>query len=224
MKKFLSMSVLMLVATLQVLASQVGAIPEFVLRTFDGVEKFEGDRHNQFAGDFLAVLNDGSKWKVHPKDTEKFSHWTFGDAVHIRWRYPNYWFKREHQFELYNHTRKESVRVMIIDYPAKAVAVQGYQDVEVDRYIGKRHIWDKYGNAVKDSKGDYLYEEYPVVTYQRDLYLTDGTVWRLKRNWHPYTEGKFVYVAANYEADGFHYYLIAGNQREAVFNEAVRMW
>ena len=149
MKKILTM----LILTVQGYGSQFGATPEFLLRTFEAVEVFEGDRHNEFAGNFIAVLNDASRWKVHPMDEEKFRQWTIDDVVHIRLRTSKYWFKREHKFELYNHMKKESVRAMLINYPTQPLFVQTFQDVEVSRELRKRIMRDQYGGGVKTQKG-----------------------------------------------------------------------
>ena len=68
-------------------------------------------------------------------------------------------------------------------------------------------------------------ESYWHINYQRDLYLSDGTVWRLKSewDWHKFQEGKFVYIGANYESDGLYFFMIAGDQREAVHSAVVRV-
>ncbi len=221
MKKILITFFLLLVVTFQ---AHAATVPDFLLRTLDGVETFEGDRHNQFAGDFVAVLNDDSRWKVHPGDKAKFRKWNFGDEVHVRLRTSHYWFKREHKFDLYNHTLKDSVRVMLVNYPDQALFVQAFQDVEVDRELKTRPAKDKYGQPLKDSKGDPILEQYWECIYHRDLLLSDGTVWRIKSVYDAFAEGKFVYVGMNSESDGLFYFLIAGSEREAVWTRAARIF
>ena len=44
---------------------------------------FEGDKEGQFVGDVVAVLDDDSRWKVHPDHAEIFGQWQPGEEVHV---------------------------------------------------------------------------------------------------------------------------------------------
>lgn len=82
-----------------------------------GTYSFEGDKHGEFEGNSVAVLDDLSFWKVHPTHTDRFSEWKFGEEVHVTVRTSWYFFKREHKFALYNHERNEEVFVMLVQSP-----------------------------------------------------------------------------------------------------------
>lgn len=224
MKRILSSCFLMLVMAFQLQASQgINNTPDFMLRTLVGADRFEGDRHNDFAGDSVAILSDGSRWKVHPKDTEKFSEWGWNEIVHARLRTSFYWFKREHKFELYNHSRREAVRVMLVEYPYTATYITNFQDVEVSRYMDRKPMKDDCGIYIRDSNGKIIYEYYWVITYHRDIYLSDGSALRVEKDIESFTLGKFVYLGLNNDSDGLFYFLISGTEREALWTP-VKFW
>lgn len=199
-------------------------VPDHVLRSISSVYTFDGDRHNQFAGDYVTVLNDESEWKIHPQDSEKYSQWSTGDIVHPRVRTSFYWFKREHKFELYNHTRNESSRVMLISYPANPLYVFDIQDIEVDRKLETKELKDKYGKIVLDSAGFPVYEDQWVITYKTFVYLSDGTAWNITTNKDAFKVGKFVYLGLNENSDGFYYFFITGSEREALWTKTTRVY
>jgi hypothetical protein len=76
--------------------------------------EFEGDEDLDFVGDLVAILEDTSRWKIHPNYVDQFASWQLGDTVHIGRRTDWYWFKREHKFLLVNHDRNESIPVMLV--------------------------------------------------------------------------------------------------------------
>ncbi len=202
----------------------LGNTPRFMVRVLDGTESFAGDRHEQFAGDDVAVLNDGSRWKVHPEDKAKFRKWNLGDLVYTDLRTEPYFFKREHKFKLYNQNLKQFVRVMLVEYPKYPLIVQSYQDIEVDRQLITREKKDQYGQTVKDSQGKPVMEQYWAIIYHRDLLLSDGTLWRIAKDLDSFYEGKYVYLGLNLNTDSFAYFLISGTQREAVWTNAKKRW
>ena len=78
---------------------------------------YPGDMDGEFKGDFVAELDDGSAWKVHPDHAQLYSTWQPGENVHIAPRTTSYWFKREHKCMICNLDRKESVFVMPVRTP-----------------------------------------------------------------------------------------------------------
>ena len=88
-------------------------IHTFLHRYVEACE-FEGDEDLDFVGDPVAILEDASRWKIHPNFVEHFASWQLGDTIHIGRRTDWYWFKREHKFLLINHDRNESIPVMLV--------------------------------------------------------------------------------------------------------------
>lgn len=178
---------------------------------------FDGDRHGRFSGDFVCVLNDGSGWKVHPKDTEKYRLWSPGDILHVQVRTSFYFFKREHKFELQNYSRNEIVRVMLVQYPSEPLSINAIQNVQVDGYYGTKSTKDINGNT------QTIKEWVPI--FQKEIYLNDGTVWRLEKqkDANAFDQGKYVYFSVQKESSGFWYYFIAETEREAVWCIATRV-
>jgi len=176
---------------------------------------FNGDRHEEFVGDFVCVLNNGSAWKVHPKDTEKYRNWNVNDILHVQIRTSFFWFKREHKFTLQNYSRNESVRVMLINYPSSSLSINAIQNVQIDGYYRNTTIKDEYGNTHTEKKW--------VPIFQKEIYLNDGTVWRLENDNSAFDQGKYVYFGVHRESSGFWYYFIAGTEREAVWTKATRI-
>ncbi len=223
-KKIALFCMLPLFLATNLMANNFYGCPDHVLRSIYGYYTFAGDRHEDFVGDCVAVLNDGSEWKVHPSDTNKFNLWNINDIVHSRVRTSFYWFKREHKFELFNHSINQTVRVMLVRYPYAALAVTGFQDVEVSRELKVRALIDAYGEVICDSYGDPIYESYWLISYVTYIYLNDGTVWTVKNNAGAFNLGSFVYLSANNTADGFKYFFILGSEREALWTEAIRIF
>jgi len=168
---------------------------------------FTGDKHGEFRNDYVAILNDGSGWKIHPEDRELFTQWDVQDIVHVGKRTSTYWFKREHKFELENHTRNQKVRVMLVQYPPNALYIvdsicytTGYESVN--------HV---------DSNGT-IYNTY-VPIHVKKVFLNDGSAWIIENqnNFKYYNKGNKVYLGWNSGTNGFSLFLISGIEREATW-------
>lgn len=171
---------------------------------------YEGDCKGDFVGDLLFEMSDGSGWKVHSKDHETAGKWESGDKVHVSLRTSFYWFKREHKFFLYNHTRNESVRAMLIyhadvpreiihiteSYPTKFASVPIYEiDEEGEQVIVGYYI----------SEGEW----------RKIVVLDDGTAWIIQDNFNEFTTGCGVYVGRDDSKSEPRYFLITGRERWA---------
>lgn len=182
----------------QVMGAIVNGVPEDALRYVYGHYAFYGDRHGDFVGDYVVVLNDGSEWKVHPEDSNVFSQWEINDIVHPRVRTSHYWFKREHKFELFNHTRKQTVKVMLVRYPTNPLRVTDVT-VELTKIIITKRPW-------------------VINHYTYHAHLNDGTTWQFDSNvGNLLTVGKFLYLGVNDTAEGYTYFFILGSEREATW-------
>lgn len=175
----------------------------------EAVSLYHGDNHGDFKNNYVAILSDGSRWKIHPDDADKFSSWTINDECHIAVRTSFYFFKREHKFELFNHTRNESVRAMIVRYPPDPLKI-----IDMDIYVYE--TWyeticqtDEEGHVI------YCYEE-ERRSYEAKIYLSDGTIW-IARNFGSFDVGAFVYVGYNIKNGGIYCFMLTGAQREAVW-------
>lgn len=172
---------------------------------------FRGDSHGQFLGDSVAILSDGSAWKIHPEDTEKYSRWSVGDRVRIRYRTEFYWFKREHKFSLYNQTNGESCRVMIAqhsNYPYRRI--ESTELLTREEYVTKTKVVD--GKRIKKSS----WEQVP---YAKILRLSDGSIWRIKNRskFDRFSMGTSVFVGVQGTPGiDYDFILIIGLEREAI--------
>lgn len=184
------------------------------LQYLNAITLFNGDMHGQFKDDFVAILSDDSAWKVHPKDKEKFAKWGINDIVHIGVRTSFYWFKREHKFELHNMTRRESVRVMLVQLPYNALTIRDTFTYLSGQYLVPYTITDSQGNS-------YTYY-YWVYTYDKKLYLDDGSVWTIKTEsvFDNFTIGTRVYLGVNHKSSGLSYFLTSGIEREGTYDWA----
>lgn len=196
-------------------ASSYWRDPAPILHYLEGVAVFEGDRHGDFKNDFVAILTDGSAWKVHPKDRDNFAQWNANDIVHIAVRDTFYWFKREHKFELHNHTNNQTVRVMLLQYPREYFMI-----VQAEAYIADTHL---HFYTTTDSNGNTHTHYYQVNDYEKQLVLNDGSIWIIKNKFGDFTFGNKVYVGVNDTNKGLYYSLISGTQREAVWTWARRV-
>ncbi len=208
----------------QATAEIVNGTPDHVLRTIEAYYDFPGDRHGDFVGDVTVILNDQSEWKVHPDDTEKFATWYINDIVHPRVRTSSYWFKREHKFELFNHTRRDTVRAMLVKYPGNTMIVGGTQDYEVERQLKTRPMKDNNGEIVLDNNGQKVMESYWDIKFERLVFFYDGSIWSVKDHLNEFKSGKFVYLSANNQTDSISYFFIIGSEREALWTDAVRRY
>ncbi len=173
------------------------------------ISVFEGDQYGDFKNDLVAFLNDGSAWKVHPKDLEKFSFWALDDFIHIQVRTSFYWFKREHKFELVNDSRKESVRAMLVQYPVNALVVE-----ENEKYLASYRM--KF-YTTRDAHGNLQYHYSPIYTYKTKLRLNDGSIYITAAN-HHYSNGDKVYCFLDHE-DQLAFILVKGIEREATWHK-----
>ena len=185
-------------------------IPNMQYLTGAGV--FNGDRHGDFRNDYVAILSDGSEWKIHPQDRDMFSNWNINDYVHIRVRTSFYWFKREHKFEMYNHTRNEAARVMIIQYPYYPLII-----VNTQTYLTNSELVPI---TTKDENGNEYTDYYLVNTYEKVIYLNDGSAWIIKNDIDSFNQGNYVYLGVNDARDGMYFFVLTGTEREAAWTWA----
>jgi hypothetical protein len=223
LKKIALFCLLPLFLAAQLSAGNLNGAPDDILRTIEKHGTFAGDRYNEFVGDSTLMLNDSSIWKVHPQDTVKVAAWGVNEIVHPRVRQSYYWIKREHKFELYNHNRNETVRVMLVRYPFNALSVVSIVDLELRGELKFENAKDEYGNVIYDSSGKPVLISYWETIYAKCAVLSDGTVWMINTNKSSFQPGKYVYVSANNTIDSFSYILIAGSERDAVWTETFRI-
>lgn len=199
-----------------------------LFNTLVGSYNFDGDRHGDFVGDYVAILQDGSEWKIHPDDQEKFAKWLMNDLVHTEVRTSFYWFKREHKFSLKNHNNGDSVRAMLIRHAAYPLMIQSISepfptktDVEA---IRQSVFWeDENGNIHEDSI-IIGYQDVPSC-YKREIILSDGSIWWIKPNCDlcAFSMGQFVLVGYNDKSSGQRPFLLTGTEREAKWDWATRI-
>lgn len=178
-----------------------------VIQWLDSTAFFPGDRHGEFEGDPVAILTDGSAWKVHPTSREIFEHWGRGDKVRVKVRTDPYWFKREHKFALYNYDRGETIKVMLVYHKAEPLKI-----VSQDTYAKSKKL---VAVASPYDKNKIIYEWQPA-DFRKILGLSDGTFWVIKENFNAFMIGKDIYIGAQGNPKAFYdFILIVGNQREA---------
>lgn len=159
-----------------------------------GQATFQGDRHDEFFGDLVAIFSDGSAWKVHPEDRVLFQGWKKNDTVSITLRDDSYWFSRQHHFAILNFTRKESVRAMLVRQkkePLKVIAT---------RFFFKDSFWGE---------------------FRKELTLSDQSKWVIQDDFSNFTIGKPLYIGAIGAPNEYYdFLLITGDQREALYTIA----
>lgn len=183
-----------------------------------GIYPFEGDRHGDFEGDIIAVLSDGSRWKVHPKNLVDFGSWQPGDPVHVGLRTSFYFFKREHKFYLENLKKDTWVKVMLIKHGNNSQMIVETSDVyPTATYEHPIQIPVEY----KDAYGNVFYHWITVgyetrpCNFVKELYLSDGNMRIITGRFGNFTVGKVVHIGYDkYDSESF---LITGTQREAVW-------
>ena len=182
------------------------------------VNTFRGDKLGEFKGDPVAVLGDGSAWKVHPTEKEKFSKWSIRDTVHIGVRTTFYFFKREHKFEMFNHTRNESVKVMLVQNPQYPLKIVMAETFAKNTYQAV---------TTKDINGEPVQTYKPVTMYEKKLVMQDGSLWLIKsnekNNGEAFGMGCTVYLGINRENDSYKTLLITGLEREAIWTWAKKL-
>lgn len=175
-------------------------------QTLVSVSPFVGDQYGDFKGDFVAHLSDGSSWKVHPYDSLAFSLWTTTDILHVGFRTSFYFFKREHKFEIVNHTRNETVRVMIVDYPKPAPLQIVFAEEVLENSVLVPYVYS-------DKKGQTYTTYYPQNTYVKKLTLSDGSIYTIAEDFDYYSIGDKVYVVLNASKSCFDLALADGLDR-----------
>lgn len=217
LNKFFQITLLSFLFASSAFAESVIENTSTTMQYLKGITTFYGDRHNEFSGDYVAVLTDDSAWKVHPKDKEKFAEWGINDIVHLGVRTSFYWFKREHKFELHNMTRRESVRVMLVQLPYYPLTIMDANKYMSGQYLVPHTI--TYGDG-----SSYTYYT-TVTTFAKNLTLSDGSVWTIKSEseFDYFTVGNQVYLGVNPDYYGLSYFLINGNEREARWDWAYRL-
>lgn len=193
-----------------------------VIQMLDGTLLFSGDRHGEFVNDFVAVLSDGSFWKIHPTQRVQYQNWQDGDYIQVKVRTEFYFFKREHKFELYNHTKGEALKAMLVkhsDIPYSRIVVS--TDVYVSGSTLQAVTETEYywvGNELKSHK---VTKFIAVPVYRKTLVLSDGSIWVIKDRFSDFTLGNKVYVGAQGDPKKWYdFVLISGTEREAVWTYA----
>jgi hypothetical protein len=182
-------------------------------KTLQSIRNFEGDKKGEFRNDFTAVLSDGSAWKIHPQDRGLFSRWALNDELEVGVRTSFYWFKREHKFYLYNSTREEEARVMLVDYQGMPL----YVSVAQTDLVNEAYVPYTYSDSQGRVQTSYNIKR----TYAKKLILNDSSVWTIK------DEGKFdafktntqVYLSRDPLHEEIGFFLVSGLEREAVFTK-----
>ncbi len=223
MKRLLFMvGIVMMAQGLMALTNYAEVYPP-VMQTLIAVDVFKGDRHGSFEGDDVAVLSDGSAWKIHPTSKEEFSKWEFGDTLRAAVRDDWYWFKREHKFALHNHTRGGFVKAMLIHHkeePLRVISTETY-------FKSGRSVFIPIVTYHSDNKGNrhsttsYVQRGSHPQDARKVLALTDGSLWVIKDNLDDFCLGTTVYVGAQGVPGKFYdFILISGNEREATWTLA----
>lgn len=198
------------------------------------ITTFQGDRHGDFSGNPLVILQDNSTWKIHPEDMGMFSAWEPGNVVRIGYRTSTYWFKREHKYFMYNVTRKEEARVMLITHQAipQELCVVAKRNISgigdllnffIDYNIS---IWPTRNTVSFTWQGDYRYFNYNHVFCV--VSLSDGSLWFLINRHSELKSGSKVYIGTQFPPrvydkeekfyvnnPDFNFFFILGDQREA---------
>lgn len=189
-----------------------------IIQSIEETGVFLGDRHGEFKGDHVAILSDGSAWKIHPKNHKTYRQWDKGDVVTIMVRTDRYWFKREHKFVLYNYSRNETVNVMLVCHkqypkPLKVLVTDSFC-VGYETYPEVKWITIYRNDGTTELVSVTEWKTRPV--YRKALGLSDGTIWEIKDGIDDFTIGTHVYVGAQYiDNDDYDFILIRGDQREA---------
>lgn len=219
---FLLFSTCCMQHSLQAESNYASLYPE-TIQTIEGISFFGGDRHGEFEGDYVALLEDGSAWKIHPEDRDLFSFWEMGDVVRVKVRTSWYWFKREHKFELYNHNRGEAARVMLVKHKTNPLIIDATDSYAKSKGLRPVHTsvlkLQEDGSSKVETVTHYVYQEWD---FRKILHLNDGSFWVIKENLDDFQLGNTVYVGAQGRPDTIYYdfVLIKGDQREAIWTWA----
>ena len=179
------------------------------VQTISHSEIFSGDRHGDFEGDFLVILSDQSKWKIHPEDRETYANWEPSERVHVKLRKSFYWFNREHKFFLYNIDRDESVRAMIIDHKKEPAPIR----------VTASEIFYKKKWVLQPSIGTLgIHANFvrKIVPSRKILQLSDGSRWEVRDKFNLFQFGDQVFIGVQGQPDKTNdFILIIGTEREA---------
>ncbi|MDR3624724.1 MAG: hypothetical protein P4L16_06250 [Chlamydiales bacterium] len=195
-----------------------------IIQTIASTSVFSGDRHGQFEGDLLTTLSDGSTWKIHPDSRSTYESWQVGDHVRVKLRTEFYWFKREHKFELFNHDRGQTVKVMLI----KHKTIPGpLKIISTETYAKSTRTIQETKEVLKVKEDGTTKKEYVIETkeepcdFRKILSLNDGSTWVIKENLNQVQLGSRVYIGAQGVPGQFYdYVIITGDQREALSTRA----
>lgn len=195
-----------------------------VVQNIDATAIFNGDRHGEFEGDYVAILSDGSAWKIHPDCREMYARWEAGETVRVKVRTDWYWFKREHKFALYNYQRGESVKAMIVhhkDYSAPLYIFTSETYAKSTRLVSVPHYVTKYKSDGTTETEVVYHQEWQPCDFRKVLGLSDGSYWVIKDKFNDFLIGSRVYVGAQGHPTHFYdFVLISGDQREAEWTYA----
>lgn len=114
---------------------------------------YEGDNEGKFKNDFVAVLDDGSQWKIHSKNYEQFSKWNIGDLVHIELQTQTEWYLfKKYDLLLFNHECNESIEVSLLQTPLTISLSENPQPTSyIDSGFGK--TYQNYRQNITTSDG-----------------------------------------------------------------------
>lgn len=178
-----------------------------------GVGIFDGDQHGDFKNDIVAYLGDGSAWKVHPTESEIFSQWNINDVVHVGVRTSYYYFKREHKFELVNHSRNETVKAMLVQHSVEPPLTLVFAEIYLENSTVIPYTsYDHQGRP----QTNYTISN----SYAKKITLSDGSIWVLRNGYNEFFIGDRIYVGVNASKSGFNFFLIKGSEREAIWTWA----
>jgi hypothetical protein len=211
MRKILIICAVLVLISSSLLANKNHIYNRYLGHVLKSVSLFDGDKYGDFEDNLVAILSDGSSWKIHPHDQNTFSNWQVDDPIRMRVRNSFYWFKREHKFELVNEARQEEVRAMIVhygDFPHKIVGCQR-------KVIGYRMGVCQNIDAVR---GQLKSHYYPTLIYKTVLRLEDGSHWITEGGCYFKNEEK-AYIFIDQET-GF-FILVTGHEREAMWQQIV---
>lgn len=186
------------------------------MQNLQGIRIYEGDRDGSFSGDLVAILSDGSGWKIHPDHPDIFNSWEEGDWIHIDIRTSWYWFKREHKFLLHNYTRSETVKAMLIQHADSPLCI-----VDTDSHLGivdtDSHLETKFVTVYEEDEegNEHIVERSETGSkLQKDLYMSDGSIWTIDET-DDFKIGDYVHVGVNAGAESFQFFLICGVEKTA---------
>ncbi|MFY7842833.1 MAG: hypothetical protein ACOVOR_02325 [Rhabdochlamydiaceae bacterium] len=109
--------------------------------------------------DLVAVLSDGSEWRIDREDHEKLCKWEKGDEVHLDFRITTDWYilERKH-FYLFNHKKDELVEVFLLKTPLSITYAQPPNLVSF--------LYDQYGRKFN-------------FRYRQNILLSNQSAWEM---------------------------------------------